>query len=358
MRVEPALFRQLCDAISGAYNLGSLRMMLHQINRRLEDYTTDAPFPERVTVLAGAAQDQGWLDDLVRAAIELCPENELLLRLEADYRPVAEAAAADPYDAYVLRAGRPFVNRKGLRAALRALASPDGSRVLVVDGPAESGKTYSVQLLLHVAGHPKKGGFWVHSFDLANPAGRTADQLAYDIVSKMGGERDKMPPQGLVSAERWAEHLTDWVAIEIVRLGKPRYLVFDSFSKAKVDGPTQELITRLAQRAESDLQDYLRVLLLSYAAVLPPDINDYVQRESVTPFGPSDMVELVLAVAAAAGKPPPPLPEVTAAVQKIWDAYPEGTPGRNRQISRQLANLLQIVLKNSYGPAPAPPGGP
>src|SRR5262249_48368662 len=78
VRLVQAMFRELCDALAAAYDLADLVMMLKLAGRPLEDYASEGTKPQRITMLVGAAQDGGWLDELVRAACDARPDNERL----------------------------------------------------------------------------------------------------------------------------------------------------------------------------------------------------------------------------------------------------------------------------------------
>jgi len=225
---------------------------------------------------------------------------------------------------------------------LRNLATLHGERVLVVHGPPDSGNTYSLQLIQHIAQHPKVGGFLVHPFELDKPTAPRPEELAYQIVLNIAGAYDKIPPQGGASLDRWAVFLFDWVVAEIERVKGCHYLVFDGFSKTVLPKETQGLITGLAVHATGKLRNHLRVVLLSHGSFLHPDLDDYIERDEFERIGLADMVELVIAVAAARKKAAD-VAVVKEAIQKVLDANPEGKADRGRCITRGLAYLLRQI---------------
>jgi hypothetical protein len=348
---DPGLYQELCAALADGYDLPDLAKLLHGIGRALEDYVNVAGTkPQQIEDLVEKADEHGWLPDLVQAACDARRDNGRLQRFREAYRPHAEQAATDAYEARVLPVRQPFVNRKRLRVALRNLASLDGSHVLVIHGPPQVGKSYSYQFLSYVSRHPRQGRFAVLRFDLDTPAAPRPEELAYNIVLAMDVTAQDMPPQGSSSVARWAVFLLDWVAAKIRRRGKPVYLVFDGFSKVELPVETQGLITGLAVRAEiGDLREWARVLLISYGGLLDPSISDFVERERVEQLGVPEMVEWVMEEAAARNKEPPSVAAVRVAVKRVWDAA-EGRADRNRRINRGLAALLEEIQTSRNSP--------
>jgi hypothetical protein len=349
MILNPGQTSELIDALIDAYDPDRFTLMLGQrLGRHLYNIVMGGAFQTQVAAVVAASEQQGWTIELVKAAHDFNPGADRLKQFHRDFQPVAADAAADPYEAYRLRGDLLFLNRKSLRKALKRLASPTGRRVLLVDGPPSSGKTWTINLIQHVAGHPTKGGFWVHGFDLGDPPDRGPGDLAYDIVLRFAGNLDSMPPQRQASEERWAARLAVWIANQVAQLNVPRYLVFDSFSKFAVPQTTCELIVRLAVLAESEFRHWLRVILLSYSKPLHPQINDCVERDPATLFSTTDAVEFVLSEAKAHGKALD-IAAVTQGVQNIWTEYPEGsvypagTPGRNQRVIHALRELIEII---------------
>ncbi|MFZ0747778.1 MAG: effector-associated domain EAD1-containing protein, partial [Pyrinomonadaceae bacterium] len=65
-------------------------------------------------------------------------------------RGISDILGLDSYSATVLRGGRVFLNRQQLRQALKELTSPQGRRILIVNGPPGSGKTYTREYVYDV----------------------------------------------------------------------------------------------------------------------------------------------------------------------------------------------------------------
>src|SRR5262249_14701238 len=161
------------------------------------------------------AEREDWTAQLLRAAHEWFPRNSDLAHLVEHLKPASVSTAFDPRESTLLRGNRVFVNRMELRVALRDLASPTGSRVLVVQGPPGSGKSYSVHLIRHVA--EQTGGFRVHTFDVDNPPYPKPEDLAYSMISQFGGDTASMPVQGPATTSRWVRWLGDWMVRELVK---------------------------------------------------------------------------------------------------------------------------------------------
>ena len=76
---------------------------------------------------------------------------------ERRYERSDAGMAIDPCQA-TLVSGRPFVNRVRLRQNLQTLFSAGGNQTMIVNGPRDSGKSWTWVLLAHVA--RKAGGMW------------------------------------------------------------------------------------------------------------------------------------------------------------------------------------------------------
>ena len=110
------------------------------------------------------ADEQGWLLTLLNTAIDHRPNNLPLHQARDRWvaRNYPPGMAADPYEALLLPGRRVMLDREKLRgylAGLRGNKGVQGARVLVVDGEAESGKSYSLQYIGYLAEVQKSFSF-------------------------------------------------------------------------------------------------------------------------------------------------------------------------------------------------------
>ncbi len=265
--------------------------------------------------VVAAAGTQGWLVSLVERMHAEKPENEEVGAVWADVqRPLG--ANGRPWEEHVLRRRRLFVDRKDLRQAVSLLKMQDGATALLVDGPPCVGKSYSTELLTHVADATQQ--FRFHAFD---PAVEPLD-LAFDIISRIGGTpKDRRDEMRETTLDRVVTRLVDWIGSEIERLGKPRWLFFDACRRPSVPQRTRELILGLMKRADSELRHYLRVIAVDFPEAIPADIAPGVERETVAAI---DQLHLEQVIKARAGARQKSLGEAPMkdAIARIWTEYP------------------------------------
>lgn len=253
-----------------------------------------ASYANAVRLLVDAADAENWLRDFVKRLTDtFVARTEFATVLAVIDRAATPRTVLDPFDEVLLEGDRPFVNRRPLRTHLLNLTNQAGSAVLLVDGAPQTGKTFSFYLINHVA--PTKG-FIVNKFKLAQLP--KPDELAGEILGRLGVDRP-IPPMGQESAERWAEKLAGTVARAIEEKKSLRLFVFDEFSNTPLPEGTASLIIRLATYADEELRPYLRVVLMRFRVALPQELDDVALRDDAQPFTTTDMVAVVMQIAAA-----------------------------------------------------------
>jgi hypothetical protein len=76
--------KQICGALGGAYTDTSLkRLLVFEFDRHLDEITKSGSFDDRIFDLVTAADSEGWLIDLLRAARADKPNAPALLQCEA-----------------------------------------------------------------------------------------------------------------------------------------------------------------------------------------------------------------------------------------------------------------------------------
>ncbi len=195
----------------------------------------------------------------------------------------------DPFDAYSLPAGRPFINRNSFRNYLRDLHSDNGRRFLLVNGEPGSGKTYS-QYLVEVLAHHL--GFKTCFIELKReiPSEYDPDVMVRRIDRDLTlPETDPFPMQQNVG-DRWAQELCDWLVEKIRRLNDQRaWIALDGFSNPDLPNETKTFINFLISAVDRRLP-LVRLILLDYERrSLPRDLQPFVHSEDIQDI---DQVEL------------------------------------------------------------------
>jgi hypothetical protein len=111
-----------------------------------------APSGESLEKLVERATSSHRLDELITAAAHYAPDDPELGKFLAQHAKRVEASASDPIARVLLERGEIFLDRQTLRDFLRDLVSGETrSRVLLVDGPSGSGKSYTGVLAASIA---------------------------------------------------------------------------------------------------------------------------------------------------------------------------------------------------------------
>lgn len=194
---------------------------------------------------------------------------------------------------------RPFIDRDDLRSRVMDLLTGT-SRVLVVNGPERSGKSYSWYLISHLA--DRLGSFTPYPVDLSSWAGPPAGpvDVMREIVSLL---RLTMPAYDSSAQEdTLARTLSTWFVGQIRPETKPCWLVFDGLNASTTTDAALRLIESIAVAAERAAAGELRVILIAHARPLPDEIDPYALRDTTAFLGEAHLRAFFSKVAEAAGQ--------------------------------------------------------
>jgi hypothetical protein len=224
------------------------------------------------------------------ATIAAKPESEYLRAAAVSVREFvgrlrARPPARDALDECVLFNGEVFLNRNRLREGLKSLLGP--KLALVVKGPAHSGKSYSSQLILHLA---KTKGFKVAK--VTHEEAASAEELVDFLRMSMKIEE----PLKFTRAdqEKWNRHAGRWLVSEAQRSGGKYWFVIDGFNKDRIDGSIKEVITALTQYIAEETEGSLRVVLLDYDEPLPHQVGNRQLKEELAFLKETDVREFFI----------------------------------------------------------------
>jgi hypothetical protein len=218
---------------------------------------------------------------------------------------------------------RPFIDRVELRRYLPAMLEPDGPRVLVVNGPRYSGRSYSWHLIAHVS--EACGEYDAYRIDIKEWEGTqlTPVDLMREIASQLGWPTPEV--DFTAQEDTQARTLLSWFKPKMRDERRRRWLVFDSLDADRATDAALRLIDNIASAAERHEAGDLRVVLLAYGRSLPGDVDPFILREPLRLIGvpeiraffesvaietgrPAEAAALDELVATLLGTPPPPLP--------------------------------------------------
>jgi hypothetical protein len=238
----------------------------------------------------GRAAALGRLRDLVDALIDRFQATALrdfIAQLpEIDLAQDVPAAVPDsnPFGGRLLPQRRAFLDRNPVRMALTDLSSPDGARVLIVDGPSGSGRSHVWFLVSHGC---DRLGLPPNAAVRIQPSSSSVDAKAWEPLDLMNdiAERLEWPKPVFdphAQADSYLRPLASWFRTNATKfVTTPRWLVIDDVSSVYMTEPGQRMAAEIANSAATDQAGELRVLLLGYGGVLSADADQTVSRENI-----------------------------------------------------------------------------
>jgi hypothetical protein len=315
MRLIGKEFGELCKALR-VFTPPEFEEMLAYIGRPQTDFGGEGlPFPNLVIKVVGAANTQGWIGELIEAALgfhkdyrETDTPPALLefiaqcKRLDPAVKPPPEP---NPFDTLVMRGGRVFIARDDLRQKLKVIGTKDFSRVMVVNGGKCTGKSYSRFFLNHLKEKEKNEiqTERVVYVDLDKQVNNPEDLLKW--IGQPLGLKTVPPRTSEQDARTWVPSIGNWVR-EGVDAKKAEgtetwWFVLDGFSDKTHESTTYDLIRELATRADLDLQE-IRLLLVNYGQRLGGQ-HLFVIEEKVEEIGEKEVRGFLMQVNDRAAKP-------------------------------------------------------
>jgi hypothetical protein len=370
-----ALHAALLGALGG--DLGELVQMVSiKLNITLADVVT-LPKPLKDVVfdlIVWAEEDTDCrLIELLKGAPDYLPNPTLKIVAQMLLGRLSQAAPVtageNPFKTCFVRLDRAFVDRKDLREELERMVPAEGNRVLVVNGQAKSGKTYTLELILHASkalpgylesirkpshapvfpGIPEVQAASSDCFEVAwldlrreKPAGSdyTPDMLLRSLAVQM-----KIDPSGIPTAPalgRWAQELRDWLIQRLDRKGPVWWIVLDGVSQVRVNDPIHDFIEELAYQAEMVL-DRLRIVLISYGRNLKSILGRY-RKEEIGPINLTDLIEFFGKVRDARGLPPDPAADQQLAMALHQEVSAKKRAHRLRCLEERLKEKVREML--------------
>jgi hypothetical protein len=248
-------------------------------------------------------------------------------------------AAADPFDAVILSNKLPFLGRPAVRVHLRSLIQMYPPRpVVVVNGPAGAGKTYTSELIKHacrtytdiVLCHVEVSKEQVSS---TGPA-----DLAREIVIQLGGDLDKMPQQQ-TNADRWAQELALWIVSTAQKSACKCWIVLDGFNATALRRDTLSLVVKLSLQLTRGVASRIhRLILLDFDHTSLPIKPGDIAQDTIPGLGMAVVVGFLNEVLTAAGRQP----DAPAMIQGVTAGLSDPILDLE-ELGGRLADLIELV---------------
>jgi hypothetical protein len=327
LALTPSGTRLLVDLITAAFPSATEQMTLVNL-AGMQPSVIDWNGPSSVVAynIIMRADAEGRLPQLIRALRDKLPSSPEVAELAAllgepaaDSRAPRGAAAdvtTDPLEAAWLPNGAPLVNREQLRKGVRDLLRPDGSRVLIVNGPPGSGKSYSASFIRGVQQATGAFRFALVRYDPGSLRDYGPRELA-DALGDILGVR--------LSADATAAPYVygRQLAAQLVAAGradeKPWWWVLDGFSGARPE--LADFIARLIQAAVDEPR--VRLVLLGYDQPLSREAEAVTIYEDIAPLSEAD-VRAYLGRLALSAREPTGEESIEESVRTIFAGLPTG----------------------------------
>ena len=249
---------------------------------------------------------------------------------------------ATPIDAHLLN-GLLFVNRRVLRASLRSICVGNGKQVLMVEGPPGTGKSYSVELIRHIA-QANRDHIALAYVDLKEEqhAMFQPEMLARRIMRQMGRNAAiaSIPRLDGGSEPFWLRELCDWLVGEAEDSGKTWIVVLDGFNNGDLPKNTQDLVVEMITRSVGS--SLLRTVLLSYSPrqrqIMQQDKR--IDYEELKPLSREDLQQFMEAHARASNPQAVPT-DIERVVDSIWNEVTSTGPDRTALLAKRIERWVQ-----------------
>jgi len=194
-------------------------------------------------------------------------------------------------------ANQPFFARFGTRQAIRQLIEGVSYPILRINGPECSGKSYTLELVAHLAEQgPSYVRFATAAVEPTNAPSYTVEELAGTLTVSM--EINEPMPQRNTSS--YPKSLCLWIIRNTLRQPAGVWvLVLDGFGNKNVRAEVKQLVEALsAQVLAPDVVKRVRLVLLDYDPPLPDSLSartlDDTLPDPMT-IGEQDLQECLLA---------------------------------------------------------------
>lgn len=262
----------------------------------------------------------GYVDIRGRSTAELAD----LIEARVERGPRRAGFDGDPFEAYLLRGGRPFLDRRQLREHLKRIAS-NAADILIVNGPAASGKTYSVELIFHVASAIENVRvLYINAADESDGTRLSPDRLADYFAQNV-----LQDPNWQSSASRTNAAIATWIVDTCRQSAYHWWLVFDGFDETRSLRETRDLLRRLVILVSAPgLRGSVSLILLGFDDTLvPEELRSYVLKETLTPVTGADVSDF------------------------FWKALRDGQRAVSDDVVAQV--VAELMAKNPSGDLPA-----
>ncbi len=269
----------LIDGIAAHYTYSDLSRTLRKIERTLRNIVPETAMPEVAQFVVDDAIMKAWLEDLIDVLLEDRPNQQSFKDIKAildSMAPDDVGMAAPCHEHYLLPGLLPFLGRKQFRTIANHFNKP-GRRILTVTGGSGTGKTYSKELVYHVASARDQEGtdvFDVVWVDLAPSKAEPNTMLTdgWHVITEIVNQIQEIElpekyqadfSEQKEQASTWAKNVGSWLTGALSGSERIYWVIIDGFNEGPVAHSARLLIDDLIDRVGNNLTA-VRLLLLDY----------------------------------------------------------------------------------------------
>lgn len=295
----------LAMAFDAHWNHPNLVMFASRLNINLDNIAPTGRLKDRAIVLINTMNSASPPRD--RELLELLRlQNNAALTAIADelLTPTFYSPTGLPLDAVILGQSA-FINRDNLRQVLRSFVIPTSysTRVLIVRGGQQSGKSYSWEFLRHLA--VSSAGASAQRLRLQD-RGYTPKQILEQAALLIQLDLRKLPPLTDDPQLSRIDPLINWFKGELSIMQRPYWLVIDDLNDPSVTPAMRDMAYALAYCVEEVKAPNLWIALLGYNfPINEPDLRHTAQDDAEFP-SPFSIAKHLECVAQQSQNPLPP----------------------------------------------------
>jgi hypothetical protein len=296
--------------------------------------------------LIEVARSRGVLAQLIEKAAQSAGANPLMVAFYHQvWAPLKQKAAAplnpppggagevDHFQVHLIDDYVPFINRRELRQALRAMCGK-GGRLFAVSGAPRTGKSFSTRFFGHIASQHNHFASLVMSPSRLTYGALEPLEFTSLLANRLRLNLDSRPQQQSQDPN-WLKKLSYWITDEVSKSDRLCWLVVDD--PEKLPDETRALLAQLLYEVLDGSP--LRIVLLNFKPEQwPLDLQNAPRVERLGDVGEQDIQEFFHAIFRERGRHPAP-EQVREIVRGILSLLPpHGDPSR-LQVLHEVAQL-------------------
>lgn len=278
-----------------------MRDILDNLDINLWDIVSNnANLKDIIFEVTDKANKQGWMPELIDVLIADFHKAESfvedLIVLKGNY--LSQRSASDPFKTTKVGNNQPYVNRSSVEDAFRSLGirgTGIGNRVLIVNGPEHSGKSYLANFAKYVADVSEDPNLVLTHIDLSE---RIYANALTDLIKNILILWRKNPdiPKQYTQSTSSSSDLAFWICSQAPskfdsNSGPDTWIVIDGLAEIPQDQRLTGFISRLRSILLSNSDMRIRIILLDIGSSMQlGKAHSHETRIEISPINKKELV--------------------------------------------------------------------